>query len=303
MASLLLSSLALGASLAACGPSYSSSPASVASDAEGGVAADATMEASAPPDAASTGDGGAQDGDGPTAVATAANTASLAFDGLDDALVLATVLSPTDPVNVTMTTAMTVEAWVKLDAAAGPFPQTVFESAFYANGVSADVYLTLQLTPLVRCRTATRAVNQLDGTTSVADGAWHHIACSSDGKTARVFVDGVQEGSLPNLISVPPGVTVLNVGRSGIPGFSGRLRGTLDELRVWTVARSATEIAMLQRVSLAGSAPGLAANWTFGEGSGQAVHDSTGKIPQTLLGGTANVEPADPSWSTDLPFP
>ncbi len=120
---------------------------------------------------------------------------------------------------------------------------------------------------------------------------------------SSVFVDGVEEGSLANLIETPrPTVTVLNVGRSGIPNASARLKGSIDELRIWTVARSATDIGKFRTASIAGSAPGLAANWTFGEGSGQLVHDSVGSVAPAFLGGTSNVEAADPSWSTDVPF-
>lgn len=43
--------------------------------------------------------------------------------------------------------------------------------------------------------------NTLTSTTTVTDGAWHHIAITRSGTTARLFVDGVQEASGTNSVN------------------------------------------------------------------------------------------------------
>ena len=52
-------------------------------------------------------------------------------------------------------------------------------------------------------------------------------------------------------------------------------RGSIDEVRVWNVARSAEEIRRDMKRTLTGDEPGLVACWTFDEGAGLIVHDSS----------------------------
>ena len=57
----------------------------------------------------------------------------LSFDGVDDLLSLETVITTGKPENVTLTTPMTIEMWLKPDADAS-FPEVVFESSTAIGG-------------------------------------------------------------------------------------------------------------------------------------------------------------------------
>jgi Concanavalin A-like lectin/glucanases superfamily len=84
----------------------------------------------------------------------------------------------------------------------------------------------------------------------------------------------------------------LIIGRSGASGeyFLGRV----DDVRIWSVVRTAAEISANFQSELSGAPAGLVGNWRFDEGLGLTAVDSAG-TPQnaTLQGGAA--------WSPDVP--
>ena len=74
----------------------------------------------------------------------------------------------------------------------------------------------------------------------------------------------------------------LQIGRESA-GWS-QYDGGLDELRLWSVARTASELQATQTIELTGSELGLRAYWRFNEGSGTTVADTTpGNRPATLF--------------------
>ena len=76
---------------------------------------------------------------------------------------------------------------------------------------------------------------------------WHHYAMTYDGHEVRLYVDGVlgSRGPLTGQIIVPPG-TPLFINRHDFRGNStSRLRGTIDDVAIFTRALSPTEIEAL----------------------------------------------------------
>lgn len=68
------------------------------------------------------------------------------------------------------------------------------------------------------------------------------------------------------------------------PAGTEGLIGAIDEVRVWTVARTEAEIAANYTVSLTGAESGLAAYYRLDEGSGTVAYDVSGALPITLYG-------------------
>jgi hypothetical protein len=125
---------------------------------------------------------------------------------------------------------------------------------------------------------------------------WYHIACSWDGATATVYVDGVAESSVSLAKTLPTTSADLTLG-VGSEGNSGWI-GLIDEVRVWNVARTEEQIREAL-CSLDGSEAGLAGGWDFEEGGGQVVADAFGLAGAGYLGYDAAVEADDPDWTTD----
>jgi hypothetical protein len=78
-----------------------------------------------------------------------------------------------------------------------------------------------------------------------ADGQWHHVAFTVDALGGRLYVDGVQRGS--RAWTGTPGVSTtsqqVTIGDDG--GTSGFFSGSIDDLKIYTRALGASEVAGL----------------------------------------------------------
>ncbi len=101
--------------------------------------------------------------------------------------------------------------------------------------------LFLEPTGSLRCTTAVAAVNTPAGTFTA--GAWHHVACSYDGAMIRLYVDGVMRVAGPGTGLLGTGSTIgMAIGHNAPTGDN--FVGAIDGLRIWSSARSASEICL-----------------------------------------------------------
>jgi VCBS repeat-containing protein len=116
-------------------------------------------------------------------------------------------------------------------------------------------------------------------------GTWYHIAyvVTSTGYTA--YVNGVQIGSGSFSSNTPllfDSTHRLRIGGTGFPGEN--MNGAIDDVRVWSVARTQAQISGNMNRTLAGTESGLAAYWRFDEGTGTAAKDEVTGVNATLTG-------------------
>ena len=128
-------------------------------------------------------------------------------------------------------------------------------------------------------------------------GTWQHFAfvASANGNFMRIYRNGVPvpEAQKDGVSSFAAGNYDLRVGEL--------FTGNLADFRVWSIARTASEIRQNRDVPLTGSEPGLILYYRFIEGSGPTVNDfasAAGTHPGTLIN--------NPTWlahgaSPDLP--
>ncbi|MHC4502712.1 MAG: LamG-like jellyroll fold domain-containing protein, partial [Planctomycetota bacterium] len=96
----------------------------------------------------------------------------------------------------------------------------------------------------------------LSATRRVNDGTWHHIALANDGESAMLYVDGVREAALPTGLALNN--TAFRVGAQGGQEESGfHHSGVIDDVRVYTRALSAAEIAALAGPARAAAGTGV----------------------------------------------
>ena len=145
------------------------------------------------------------------------------------------------------------------------------------------------------------------GTSVIPMNTWTHIAATYDG-TWRLYVNGVLETTLavnqpPRSDSIQPFAIASALTSTNVP--EGFFNGVIDEVRVWNVARTATEILNSMSLEIP-TAPNLIGRWSFNDGSGASVADSTGNangalngtyawVPGAPFGGGNNAAPDQPA--------
>ena len=180
------------------------------------------------------------DANDPTWICGIFGTAALHFDG-DDFVEVAD--SPT-----LEAPAITAEAWVRRLGSPGVYRYILSKGASGCTAASYAIYSGGSGGLHFYIFNGSTFVLSPDAGTSVWDGDWHHVAGSFDGSRVRLYVDGVQIGSgTPTTISIGYGLPNddrFHIGTYRGPAcFNWHFTGDIDEVRVWTRALTASEIA------------------------------------------------------------
>lgn len=264
------------------------------------------------PDGAHTLTAEARDGDGNVTTATLGVTVQnqpvnndnpyfLDLDGTDDYVQVADANALSFG-NGAADTPMSIELWIRPDAMTRHLLVGKWVSGAnseYRMHISSGV-IRLDL----RDVSANAQVSAYTTNSQAAlAGAWHHVAATYDGRggaTAAngitIYVDGVAVPltriNSASYVAMENLTAPVQIGREG-PGWM-LYNGGLDEVRLWSVARSASQVQSAMAMELAGTEPGLAAYWRFNEGTGSTVaDDSPGSLTATLFG---------PVWMPGGPF-
>jgi len=120
-------------------------------------------------------------------------------------------------------------------------------------------------------------------------GRWHHLAATylSQPRALTVFIDGLSVGGGLLARSSIGNTLPVQIGRNG-PGAGKYFRGQLDDVRIWSVARSPDQIALNYLDELSVAPPGLVANWKLNEPSGvTSLQDSARTHTAQLFAGAS----------------
>lgn len=115
--------------------------------------------------------------------------------------------------------------------------------------------------------------NDINTGYNINDGNWHHVAVSHDGSTSRIYVDG----ALINTTSITYNTNgydfqIGTTNRNGSYLFN--LSGSLDEVRVWNVALSQTDIQNTMNCELDNTQNNVVAYYKFNQGFNAADNTS-----------------------------
>jgi len=222
----------------------------------------------------------------------------------DGAGTFAAVSNPASLPALEVSEALTMEAWVY---PRGPGPA--------AGGAILNKEGEYQLTRLADGTAAFTLASASPGWStrvtgvSVPERTWTHLALVFDGVEARLYRNGILEYSEP--ATGPIGDFPSHAGEDEL-WIGGRqlndrtasvqwFHGAIDEVRVWSVARTQPEIAADMAMLLDGGEPGLLGNWRFDDHASEVVFDSgPGRHHGALGRSRANERPAL-SYGPDLP--
>ena len=127
--------------------------------------------------------------------------------------------------------------------------------------------------------------NGFNSTQSIADGKWHHVAVTYDDGAAtkfRMYIDGQLETTQNTTVPVNTLSTGLFLGRrnDGVNFFDG----AIDEVRVWNVVRTQTEIDSFKNQEFCVPPPGLTIYYQFNQGVAGGNNSGVTSL-QNALGG------------------
>jgi len=94
---------------------------------------------------------------------------------------------------------------------------------------------------------------------------WIHLACTMDGQTVTLFVNGQQLKQYVDTLKTWYGSSGLTLGMGYHSTFGGYsfFHGMMDEIRIWNYARSASQIQQSMMTKLSGTESGLVGYWNF----------------------------------------
>jgi RHS repeat-associated protein len=183
--------------------------------------------------------------------------------------------------------AITVEAWIKVNAITGAFQDIISRESWNQAGTGGGFELSVTNSGKLRLDTyqSPTAYTPLVGGITITAGVWHHVAAVFDGSQVRLYVDGVMDTTLSTTNGPASGTSSLKIGRASYAGTN--FGGLIDEARVSNSAVYTSNFTPSTHLTASSSTKGL---WKF---DGQSVADSSGNGNDGTLQGA--------TYSTDVP--
>lgn len=209
----------------------------------------------------------------------------LTFDGINDA-----ALVVDNPLLDNLTGDYTIEAWFNSTA------YTNYNRILDRNGVFA-----IALGPNNTVQFLRPGSPELSSPDNAVTPGWHHVAVRvatvGVNHVGTLFLDGAAVATLnhPSLV-LPASSAPIYVGDR--IGYDRPFAGSIDEVRIWTLARTDAEIKLNRGVPLLGTEVGLLAYYRMDEGTGQVAGDATlNNIDAALGSDPLLADINDPVWS------
>ncbi|MES2332665.1 MAG: LamG-like jellyroll fold domain-containing protein [Bacteroidota bacterium] len=206
---------------------------------------------------------------------------ALNFDGVDDIA----FVNASSVINTANQTARTVEIYFKVaDKNISSKKQVIWEEGGTQNGLNLYVYNGELYMGIYSASQSWSPMGNWIHTPNIQSGQWHNAVLVFDGNAANIndrlkgYLDGQLFGSSStggttlNLHTGANAVGALSnagvfhdgVDNSNTSSFFG---GDIDEIRLWTVARTAAQLAATNTTKLLGTETGLVVYYDFDQGT------------------------------------
>jgi hypothetical protein len=215
----------------------------------------------------------------PGIVVSSSTSQALHFDGSSQFVDLG------NPTDLNFSGPITLEAWIKPETSSGV--QDIVAHGYQLSPSAAEVYL--------RIANGNYQVGSWNGSDSSASaampasdvGQWVHLAGVYDGTHWLLYRNGVliDSSAATTQGALPVSSTDWAIGARGT-GTERFFQGSIDDVRIWNVGRSAAQVQADMGSALAGAPAGLVADYRFDETDGVTAADATANHNTGMLGGS-----------------
>ncbi|MBK7965244.1 MAG: hypothetical protein IPK10_08065 [Bacteroidetes bacterium] len=188
---------------------------------------------------------------------------SISFDGNSDYIEGVNTLLPQG------NTPRTIEAWINPSITQGG---SIFNwSSTTTSNTRAGILLVSGKLYYVG------QFNDLTGVATIPLNTWTHVAATFDGTTLKLYVNGELDASAPKTFSTTG--TTFTIGRSSVPFVQEYFNGKIDEIRVWNIARTQSEIRNSMLNGLPSTQSGMIAYYKFDQGIADGANTGLTLLP------------------------
>jgi hypothetical protein len=219
------------------------------------------------------------------------------------------------------TTSFTLEAWIKIDGngistttstggitAAIPIIAKGRDEGETPANINVNYFLGIDTTnKIVADFEESSGLNHpVTGTASIPTGVWTHIAASYGAGEWNLYINGIvdktesENGGIPLSNSIQHASVGSALNSAGVP--EGFFNGKIDEIRIWSVVRTASEISgnYLNTIT---SGTGLLGRWGLNENCNNSANNSVaGGATGTLMSTNTTTHPTNggPFWYSEF---
>ncbi len=138
-----------------------------------------------------------------------------------------------DSASLRLTTGMTLEAWVNPSTVAPAWRDVIYKG-------NDNYFLEATSATSGGVPGAGGTFGEVYGTAPLTPNVWTHLAVTYDGAALRLYVNGVQVSTVPQTGSIATSTNPLQIGGDSI--YGQYFQGTLDEVRIYSLARTPAQI-------------------------------------------------------------
>lgn len=205
---------------------------------------------------------------------------ALDFDGSNDLIYTDTYSSATS--------SLTLEAWIYPRATNYRRIISNYKGTTFGGQFSLDTYNATNNGRGLRFFVigSTSATHSVTVANVLTLNTWNHVASTFDNGVMKIFVNGIAVAtSTAPFTSIPSNVNEITIGEDPTIVVSEYFNGMMDDVRIWTTARTASEISTNMNNCLIGNETGLKNYFKFFENSGTKILDIVTNSVGTMSGG------------------
>ena len=199
---------------------------------------------------------------------------ALLFDGVDDYVNLGDALDVTS-------LPYTTEAWVYWKGSSNPF------SEIFTKDVVQSVAITSAHQLHANFGNGSTWSSGLNSTTLIPLNKWTHIAVTrSSTGVVKMYINGVLDASTTTMNVTGNNTAVRGIGGKLVSGvLNGSFAGAIDNLKVWNVEKTNTDITNGMHTDLTGNETDLLAFYSFNQGVANGTNTSISTLTNTMSNG------------------